>query len=273
MTVESEQSAKLSDLLASPFAGFAPWIAMSVVEGPSRFELAAILAFALALLTGVLGAAIGMRPKLLDLVAIAFFGALIAVGLAVDESGLHWLGRWSGELSNGVIALAALLSLATGRPFTLQYARETVDRQQWDSPGFVRINLVLTWVWTSAFAIIAVVGYIGDGPLDQPDNIWTNWIIQIAVIVLATKFTEWYPDYVKASTAIEAGDHAESAPSVRPLLVPLAGYAVTVGIVLLAVGGTPFWMGTALIVIGGFVTRWLQDGRTPVTHRSAVERG
>lgn len=58
---------RLAKLLSAPFVGFAPWILMSVVEGPHRFEVAAALACALAILIGVLGLAVGMRPELLDL--------------------------------------------------------------------------------------------------------------------------------------------------------------------------------------------------------------
>jgi hypothetical protein len=39
---------------------------------------------------------------------------------------------------------------------------------------FTRVSYVLAWVWSAAFVIIAIVGLIGDGPLDQPDNLWTN---------------------------------------------------------------------------------------------------
>jgi hypothetical protein len=43
----------------------------------------------------------------------------------------------------------------------------------------LRINDVLAAIWAAAFALVEAVGYIGDGLLDQPDNIWTDWIIQI----------------------------------------------------------------------------------------------
>ncbi len=95
----------------------------------------------------------------------------------------------------------------------MQYARETTPPKQWSSPLFIHLNYVLTWVWTGAFALIAVVGYIGDGPLHQPDNVWTNRIIQIGAIILALKFTAWYPDH--ASARAEPG--ARQTPSRRRL--------------------------------------------------------
>ena len=217
---------RLRELLSNPFTGFAPWIVMSVIEGPQRFELAAGLAFALALLAGALGALVGERPKLLDLAGIVFFAGLVVAGLLVDEHGLRWLERWSGELSNVAIALIAIFSIAIRMPFTIQYARETVPREHWSSPQFLHINYTITWVWTGAFLVTAIVGFLGDGPLDQPDNLWTNWIVQIAALILALRFTEWYPQATIAREEIAAGTRSDPPPSLRELVLPVVGYIV-----------------------------------------------
>jgi SNF family Na+-dependent transporter len=248
---------RLQELLANPFAGFAPWIVMSVIEGPQRFELAAGLAFALALVAGGLGALLGERPKLLDVAGIVFFAALVVAGLLVDEQGLRWLERWSGEISNAVIALIAIFSIAVRMPFTIQYSRETVPREHWSSPQFLRLNYTITWVWTAAFLVTAIVGFLGDGPLDQPDNLWTNWIVQIAALILALRFTEWYPQVTLAREEIAAGTRADPPPSLRELVLPVVGYIVPVGIVVLAVGGAPWWVGAGMIVLGAAVSHRL----------------
>lgn len=255
---------RLTRLLSAPFVGFAPWILMSVLEGPHRFEVAAASACALAILIGVLGLAVGMRPKLLDLAGIASFGGLVVIGAVAAPSTLNWLDRWSGELSNTAIALIALASILAGRPFTMPYARETTPREYWSSPLFIHINYVLTWVWTGAFALIAAVGYLGDGPLHQPDNLWTNWIIQIAAIILALKLTAWYPDYATARAEQQAG-HTASRPAIADLLQPVAGFLVPVGILIAIVG--PWPIGAGLIVAGILATRTLptahlQEGKT-----------
>jgi hypothetical protein len=251
----------LVKVLDQPFMGFAPWIAVSVVEGPGRVALAGALGAALAVAICVAGAAVGIRPKLLDLAAIVFFAALAVVAALASAGTQRWLGLWSAELCNVVIAAIAGLSLAVRKPFTLQYARETTEREYWNSPLFLRINYVITAVWSAAFLLIAVVGYIGDGPLHQPDNIWTAWIIQIALIVLAIKFTGWYPDYATA----EPGPHGspDRARLVRELLRPLAAYLVPVGILVAAVGGQLWWAGAILIVAGIVATRHLRRSTRP----------
>jgi hypothetical protein len=183
----------LCRVLNNPIMGFAPWIIFSVIEGPGRFAAAAGAASGAALLILLVGIAVGIRAKLLDLAAIGFFALLLALALAVGQDAHAWLERWSGEISNVMIVLVALGSVVARRPFTLQYAREMTDRDYWDSPLFLHINYVLTWAWIGSFFLTAAAGWYGDGPLHEPDNIWTNWIVSIAVLIFAIRFTEWYP--------------------------------------------------------------------------------
>ena len=77
----------------------------------------------------------------------------------------------------------------------MQYAHETVHpRALGDSPllhapqlpRHVGLDRGVRWS-------PPLVGFLGDGPLDQPDNLWTNWVVQIAALILALRFTEWYP--------------------------------------------------------------------------------
>jgi hypothetical protein len=108
------------------------------------------------------------------------------------------------------------------------------------------------------------VGWYGDGPLNQPDNIWTNWIIQIGLLIFAIRFTDWYPDWAAARAAPDPEGSGESpAPSLATLFLPLAGYLVPLGIVLLVLGDTPTWCGVALIVAGALLGRSLHDSARP----------
>jgi hypothetical protein len=260
--VDDGVHAVLRRLLNNPVMGFAPWIIFSVIEGPGRFAAAAGAAFGAALLTLLLGATIGIGAKLLDLAAIAFFAILLALGLTVGHDAHTWLEVWSGEISNVMIVLVALGSVAARRPFTLQYAREMTDRNYWDSPLFLHINYVLTWVWIGSFFVTAAVGWYGDGPLHEPDNIWTNWIVSIAVLIFAIRFTEWYPARAK-SAALRMADLADDTDpgsiTMAALFLPLAAYLVPIGIVFLVFNTAPWWIAVSLIVVGGAVSQHLKQ--------------
>jgi hypothetical protein len=255
---------KLRKVLASPIVGFAPWIVFSVLEGPHRYPLAIGAALALAILQLVLGMVVGARPKILDVAAIVFFGGMLIAGLLVHHQGHVWLDRWSGEVSNAMLVVVALGSILFKSPFTIQYAREMTPEEYWSTPLFRHINYVLTSVWTGAFAITAVVGWYGDGPLNQPDNIWTNWIIQIGLLIFAIRFTDWYPDWA-AARAVPASDDSDAshAPTIAGLFLPLAGYLVPLGIVLLALDDGPSWVGIGLIVVGALLGRTLHNETRP----------
>ena len=252
------RKARLRALVDQPSVGFAPWILLSVLDGAGRVVLASALAATLAVVICAAGAISDSSPKLLDLTAIVFFAALTVVAAVSGHRASHWLGLWSAELSNAAIALIAGLSIALRSPFTLQYARERTDREHWETRLFVRISCVIAGVWAVVFLLIAIVGYIGDGPLHQPDNIWTNWIIQIALVILAVKFTNWYPDHATAESQSPDAALPDRARHARALLLPLAAYLVPVGILVMIVAGGGWWIGAALIVFGILTTRALR---------------
>lgn len=252
----------LGRALNNPVMGFAPWIIFSVIEGPGRFAAAAGAAFGAALLILLAGVAIGFRAKLLDLAAIVFFAALLVLGMVVGNDAHAWLERWCGEISNVMIVLVALGSVVVRRPFTLQYAREMTEREYWDSPLFLHINYVLTWVWIGSFFVTAAVGWYGDGPLHEPDNIWTNWIVSIAFLIFAIRFTEWYPARAKSAALQTAGlpdDTDGRTITVGALFLPLVVYLVPIGIVFLVFDTAPWWVAVTLIVFGGVMTQHLKN--------------
>ncbi|HTA06124.1 MAG TPA: hypothetical protein VK774_07155 [Solirubrobacteraceae bacterium] len=265
---------RLRTALESPFFDFAPWIVMSLFVGPQRFVLAASLATASSCAIAGANWLLGVKPKVLDDVGIAFFAALVVVGLAVDDVTRHWFERWSGDLSNVLIMLIALGSIAVRKPFTVQYAHETIAPEYWETEQFRRLNYRVTWVWVGAFAVTALAGFLGDGPLKQPDNLWTNWIVQIAVLILALRFTEWYPDRAIARELMQRGEPTEPPPTVRELVIPLAGYLIPVGILVLCVGGAPWWTGAGLIAIGAVAAHRLgiEEERVEEREEEQIER-
>lgn len=260
---------ELRQIVNNPVMGFAPWIVFSVIEGPGRLTAAAGAAFGVAALVLLVGISVGISAKLLDLAAIMFFAMLLALGFLVGHDAQTWLERWSGEISNVMIALVALSSVMVRRPFTMEYAREITDRQYWTSELFVHVNYVLTWVWIGAFFVSSVVGWYGDGPLREPDNIWTNWIVSIAVLIFAIRFTEWYPARARYATLQAAGGPADDTEpgsiTVAALFLPLAVYMVPIGTIFLVFNTTPWWIAVSLIVIGGAVSKHLKQAESAGT--------
>ncbi len=181
-------------------------------------------------------------------------------------------GQGRLELSAGVANIAlvviALGSILVRNPFTLSYAREGTPKEYWDSPEFLKVNYLISWVWVAAFVVEAVSGFVGDGILHNPNNLWTGWIIQTFALIVAAQFTIWYPSRLDA---LRDG-RAESAPTVKDFAATVAPWVTTVGIIALSVGGTPQAVSITLIVLGIVLTRSLtaNDDSAPVESGASI---
>ena len=223
----------------SPLAGIAPWILMAVINGPGRFEEAASVALALALLTLWVGVRRGVPVHLLEGFTVVYFAVLAVLGLVASDGAIEWLQLWAGELSNIALATFAIVTLLIRRPFTLAYAKDTTPEEHWDNPIFLRINYVISAAWAGAFLFSALVGAYGDAILRDNDNFWTAWILPIGAIIFAVSFTEFYPDYATGETTSIAGAFDWLPP-----------FVTVTGIVGWVSDALPDAVAIALIVVG-----------------------
>jgi hypothetical protein len=177
-------------LILAPFATFATLMMLTTVT----ISLAAAALVSLGLVGRDLY--LGRSLKILAAGGAALFVALL---------GYHAVA--AAELAPNMVRLAvdggllviALVSIALRKPFTLQYARETVDIETSRKPVFLRTNYVLSWVWSVAFMLMlvadAVAIYLPGLPL------WTFAASTFAARNSATYFTRWYPKRVRAALA------------------------------------------------------------------------
>jgi hypothetical protein len=132
-------------------------------------------------------------PKLLEIGTFILFCALALYG---------WLGNptWTVIgvrvcVDSGLFAIV-LLSMLVGRPFTLQYARETVPQEHWGSPEFIRTNYVIIAVWALAFALMVIAELALLYVPNLPRRV--GIIAIIVALVGAVKFTGWFPDHMRS---------------------------------------------------------------------------
>src|SRR5208283_1708295 len=103
-------------------------------------------------------------------------------------------------LTNGTLAAIACLSILLGKPFVLQYARETVPPERQASPVFYRICWTLSLIWMVVFLIATgmsvakTYGWWADGIAYQA--------VSLALIGLGLWLNHWYPQYVHRRTNI-----------------------------------------------------------------------
>lgn len=188
------------------FAGFIPWIIFWVVAGPASWEYAAGGALLASLILAFPDVE-GKSLKTLDLASIFFFGVLTVLGLILDRADLDWLEDYSQAVSSGLLALIVLGTLPFV-PFTEQYARDQAPREVWDTPKFKHTNFVISAVWGCAFLGSAILGVIAEEVSSGSE--WLNWIIPIALIIGAFRFTNIY---VARQRGPGAGDPGAPGPA------------------------------------------------------------
>ncbi len=240
-------------VLANPLVGLSPWIVYSLIEGGGRLEESSAIAFGVALAVVLVGMLRGSRPKLLEWTDTVFFAALAIIVAVASEDTHAWLERWSGEVANLALVAIAIGSIVVRQPFTLAYAKESAPPELWDNPLFLRTNYVITWVWAIAFVIEAASGFVGDLVLDDSNNLWTGWVIQTLPLIWAAQFTIWYPQRVRALGERARGDSV-AVPPVADFLAHCSPWLTVIGVIVLAMGGAPWWIGVAFIVAGVLLT-------------------
>ena len=148
----------------------------------------------------------GESLKILEAGSLVVFGALTAYTLLAAPAWSVATVRLAVDL--GLLAIA-VVSLAIGRPFTLQYARERVPEPVWALPVFHTTNRLITAVWTGAFAVLVGADALAEYVAAVP--IWVDVAASIAAFGAAVWFSRWYPAAVQrrfASVLRERGAQA-----------------------------------------------------------------
>jgi hypothetical protein len=167
---------------------FAPFIAFAIIDRllGSVAGLCAGAAVAAAFLIRDLVVA-GKTPKLLDIGAGVLFSGLGLYAAMFDPDWSIIAVRLYVDCG---LFLIVVFSLLSGRPFTIQYARETVPEQYWASPEFLHKNYVISSVWALAFAVLIATELTLLNAPQLPPRI--GIFVIVGAIVAALKFTGWY---------------------------------------------------------------------------------
>ncbi|MEU5532846.1 hypothetical protein [Streptomyces sp. NPDC020362] len=173
---------------------FLPWIVFAVVpSGQWQWGALAALAIAVGLIAQEKRSGTGFDALIIETGSAAFFAVLAAIAFADPHSGVH---NYSAALSSGTLAVVAGVSLAVRRPFTLGIAKRTTPREYWNLKPFIRVNTVITAVWTAAFvltaAVLAVLAHSGHAH-STPAT-----VVQIAGFAVPMVFTVRYVAHVQA---------------------------------------------------------------------------
>ena len=162
---------------------FAPWLAFLII-GPNNLTLGLVVALALSVVMGVTG----LHRGVILWAGLAFFTyATVSVLLLHDV----WTMRHMGILANTALAASSWLTIAIRKPFTLDYARQHTDPSLWNSPEFIRTNIVITAVWATVFTVNACLAWGKMAQFGLPDLGYE--LLSYSLMIGTAAFTTWYP--------------------------------------------------------------------------------
>lgn len=169
---------------------FAPWLAFLFIAHGSLFRLKLGLIIALVLSIGM-GVARLHRGVILW-VGLAFFTFATLAVVAFDNM---FTIKYMGILASGTLATSTWLTIAFKKPFTIDYAREHTDPSLWNSPAFIKTNIVMSSAWSTTFTINAILAFGKMENFVLPELGYE--IISYVLMFGAAAFTSWYPGYIR----------------------------------------------------------------------------
>jgi hypothetical protein len=132
-------------------------------------------------------------PKILEIGTFILFCGLVLYGWLADP---NWTVIGVRLCVDAGLLAIVVLSILVRRPFTMQYARETVAREHWGSPEFIRTNYVITAIWALAFALMVIAELALLYAPNLPKRVGV--IVIVVALVGAVKFTGWYPEHIRS---------------------------------------------------------------------------
>lgn len=173
------------------FLAFAPWIVFGLISGPSFFSLEIAIIISLAI-TLILGYKTMRKWYILPWVTFTFFVlAFITIVLMKNI----WVATHMKILSYMVLVAVAWGSILVGLPFTMQYAKEEVDKSLWNTKSFIRTNQIITAFWGAVFFINLGMSYYMF--LHKVMGQWTFMVVGWVLILIGLVFTTEYTKFAR----------------------------------------------------------------------------
>lgn len=239
-----EREDRILLILDDPVVGLAPWLVWGLLPYVASALVSALIAAGLALAIVALTYWRGEKPKVLELSDVALFVPLVLVALVATDGVNSWFEDHADLLSNGALTVMAVVSLLLDRPFTSPYTEARfpgMDEELQD-----RLDTVATAAWALGLGVATAVAWYGEYVLNNPNDLWTGWILQLVPLMLAYNATLWFD---RRAVLVARGDLADR-PSGWELVLAIVVWLAPVGVLAIAVHEAPRWMAGALIVGG-----------------------
>jgi hypothetical protein len=165
-------------------ASFLIWVVYGTLAGFGFWPVAVAVGLVASVLLLLLASRY-VTVKLMDWILLAYFILAVAATFAIPSAGFK---TYSSLIVCVLYAAGAWGSILIGKPFTLQYARESTPPEYWRTAGFLRDNRIITAIWGLAFTANLVAA-----SLDPVFNsLWIAVALPMLSLFAASSFTKRY---------------------------------------------------------------------------------
>lgn len=230
-------------IVDDPITGLLPWLAWGLLTYIWSPVVCALIALGLALGLLLIAWWRGERPKPLEASDVVTFAVVLVIALVASPDLTNWMEDHSDLVVNTALALLAFISLALNRPFTAPYTEARFPGL--DAGLQNRLDRVSTSAWGVGLAVAAVVAWYGEYVLDNPNDFWTGWTLQLLPLILAYHATLWFD---RRAIALQLG--YPKLPSVWGPIGTTVIWLAPIGVIAVLVNDAPLWFGEALFWAG-----------------------
>lgn len=176
--------------------GFASWIVFLFLSGNTltSLEHALVISFMISVIFGY--------RQLLSGFILQWGSVLFFAWCVIMVNFLHnvTIAKNMGMIANGFLTAIIWMTILTGKPFTLQYAREDLPKERWDDPRLVQSCRFLAIFWGLLMVFSTFVAcFKVMRPGLYPEIVYSG--ISIGTIMGGALFTQFYKKYKRSSRA------------------------------------------------------------------------
>lgn len=180
----------MNKTLLGLFKSLFPWILYSVMM--NDFHINAIdSAITSIIITLALSFNYLKRGYIISWVVLINLCLVLVVGWLLPGA---YIQRDPWLLSSLILSIGAWISIAIDKPFTMQYARESVPQEKWTHPTFIEINQTVSLVWAILFSLSFCLHVMIMQALFDP--IWLTRMIFL-LTALGIIFSIYYPKHAR----------------------------------------------------------------------------
>ncbi|MCX5709317.1 MAG: hypothetical protein NT088_01085 [Candidatus Omnitrophica bacterium] len=170
--------------------GFIPWILFLFLSGNTLVSLERSIIISL-LASVVFGFRELHKGFILQWGTLLFF---MACAITVNLLKSVFVAEHMAIISNGFFASLIWVTIFIGKPFTLQYAKAELPKEQWEDPGLIQSCRFIALIWALLMSLSTLISFFR---ILKP-GLYPGWVyfnITLAIMLGGGIFTTLFKKY------------------------------------------------------------------------------